>query len=201
MSRLNTFQKLAEVLWSRWSAIPLLCMVLRLTSIVFIKIKIIIQQLVKLTNAIWLLQLANSSPLIHALGDPSQVPTRIRTRVPRLWGGLPTELSLPPSIFLMHIIHTLSAIYFSFYKFNLELCDILLGPMVTPFIFPHFDTSLSIRCPTHCSVEYESVLSLAQCLRLRCRMLRRYQKHCKKCISTSNFETSSHQNVTAKKPH
>ncbi len=54
--------------------------------------------------------------------------------------------------------------------------------------------------PTHCSVAYESVLSLAQCVRLWCRMLRRYQKHSKKYISTSNFESSSHQNVTAKKP-
>ncbi len=54
--------------------------------------------------------------------------------------------------------------------------------------------------PTHCSVAYESVLSLAQCLRLRCRMLRHYQKRSKKRISTSNFEISSHQNVTAKKP-
>ncbi len=45
-----------------------------------------------------------------------------------------------------------------------------------------------------------SVLSLAQCLKLRCRMLWRYQKSSKKCISISNFETSSHQNVTAKKP-
>ncbi len=32
-------------------------------------------QLVKLTDAIWLLQLAISSPLIHALCDPSQAPT------------------------------------------------------------------------------------------------------------------------------
>ncbi len=31
-------------------------------------------------------------------------------------------------------------------------------------------------------------------------MLRRYQKRWKKRISTPNFETSSHQNVTAKKP-
>ncbi len=43
------------------------------------------------------------------------------------------------------------------------------------------------------------VLSLAQCLRLRCRMLR-YQKRSKKHISNSNFETSLLQNVTAKKP-
>ncbi len=41
-------------------------------------------QLVKLTDAIWLLQLAISPPLIHALGDPSQAPTMIRTKVPRL---------------------------------------------------------------------------------------------------------------------
>ncbi len=37
------------------------------------------QQSVKLTNAIWLLQLVISSPLIHALGDPSQAPTGIQT--------------------------------------------------------------------------------------------------------------------------
>ncbi len=56
--------------------------------------------------------------------------------------------------------------------------------------------------PTQRSVAYESILSLAQCLRLRCRILRRYQKRSKKRskkrISTSNFETSSHENVTAK---
>ncbi len=44
-------------------------------------------QLVKLTDVIWLLQLALSSPLIHALGDPSQAPTGIWTQVPRLRGG------------------------------------------------------------------------------------------------------------------
>ncbi len=48
----------------------------------------------------------------------------------------------------------------------------------------------------HIVAWHMSVLSLAQCLRLQCRMLRHYQKR----ISTSNFETSSHQNVTAKKP-
>ncbi len=45
-----------------------------------------------------------------------------------------------------------------------------------------------------------SVLSLAQCLRLRCRMLQRYQKRSKKHISNSNFETSSLPDVMAKKP-
>ncbi len=45
-----------------------------------------------------------------------------------------------------------------------------------------------------------SVLSLDQRLRLQCGMLRRYQKRSKKRISTSKLETSSHQNVTAKKP-
>ncbi len=47
---------------------------------------------------------------------------------------------------------------------------------------------------------YAIVLSLAQHLRLQCRMLRRYQKRSKKYIPTSNFETSSQENVTAKKP-
>ncbi len=51
-------------------------------------------QSVKLTDAIWLLQQVISSPPIHALGDPSQAPTGIRTPA---WetDDLPTELSLP----------------------------------------------------------------------------------------------------------
>ncbi len=44
-------------------------------------------QIVKLTDAIWLLHLVISSPLIHALGAPSQAPTGIQTRVPSLRGG------------------------------------------------------------------------------------------------------------------
>ncbi len=36
---------------------------------------------VKLTDAIWLLQLVISSPPIHALGDPSQALTGIRTQI------------------------------------------------------------------------------------------------------------------------
>ncbi len=50
-------------------------------------------QSVKLTDAIWLLQLVISSPLIHALGDPSQSPTGIGTPA---WEAddLTTELSL-----------------------------------------------------------------------------------------------------------
>ncbi len=42
--------------------------------------------------------------------------------------------------------------------------------------------------PMPCSMAYESILSLAQHLRLLCRMMRRYQKHSKKSISTSNFK-------------
>ncbi len=52
-------------------------------------------QLVKLTDAIWFLQLVISSPLIHALGDVIQVPTRIQTPS---WESvdLPTQLFLHP---------------------------------------------------------------------------------------------------------
>ncbi len=46
---------------------------------------------------------------------------------------------------------------------------------------------------------YESVLSLSTCLRLWCRMLRRYQKHSKKRISTSNFKNLLLIIVTAKR--
>ncbi len=54
------------------------------------------QQSVKLTDAIWLLQLEIYSPLIHALGDQSQAPPGFKPRSPA-WEGddLPTELSLP----------------------------------------------------------------------------------------------------------
>ncbi len=38
-------------------------------------------QLVKLTDTLWLLQLAISSPLMHALGEPCQALTGIRTQV------------------------------------------------------------------------------------------------------------------------
>ncbi len=58
-------------------------------------------QLVKLTDAIWLLHLVISSPLIHALGDPSQAPPvkpppGFEPGSPD-WeaNNLPTELSLP----------------------------------------------------------------------------------------------------------
>ncbi len=53
-------------------------------------------QFVKLADAIWLLQLAISSPLIHAFGDLSQAPTWIRTQVPRLGGGRLTNWAIPP---------------------------------------------------------------------------------------------------------
>ncbi len=55
-------------------------------------------QLVKLTDAIYL-QLASSSLFIHALGDPSQTSTGIRTRVPILRGGWLTNWAIPPPIF------------------------------------------------------------------------------------------------------
>ncbi len=55
------------------------------------------RQLVKITDAIWLLQLAISSPLIQALGDPSQASTGIQTGSPDSESDdLPTELSLLP---------------------------------------------------------------------------------------------------------
>ncbi len=53
-------------------------------------------QLVKLTVAMWLLQLAISFRLIHALGDPSQAPTGIWTQIPRLRGGWLTNWAITP---------------------------------------------------------------------------------------------------------
>ncbi len=53
-------------------------------------------QSVKLTDAICLLQLVISSTLIHALGDPSQAPTEIRTQCKR-W--MTYQLSYPSRTF------------------------------------------------------------------------------------------------------
>ncbi len=66
--------------------------------------------LVKLTDAIWLLQLVISSLPIHALGDLSQASTGIRTRDPD-WEAddLPTELSLPLTTTLVNINDWLTA--------------------------------------------------------------------------------------------
>ncbi len=55
-------------------------------------------QSVKLTDAIWLLHLAISSPVIHALGDLCQAPTGIRTRVSRLRGGRLINWAIPPPL-------------------------------------------------------------------------------------------------------
>ncbi len=78
----------------------------------FCFIEIIMHQLVKQTDAIWLLQLVISSPLIHALGDPNQAPTRIQTPVPRLRGGWLTKWAIPPpkkneNIYLLTFIYLL----------------------------------------------------------------------------------------------
>ncbi len=53
---------------------------------------------IKLTDAIWLLLVVMSSPLIHALGDLSQSPTGIQTRVPSLRGWRLTKWAIPPLI-------------------------------------------------------------------------------------------------------
>ncbi len=53
-------------------------------------------QSVKLTDAIWLLQLVISSSLINALGDLSQAHTRIWTWVFSLRGGRLTNWAIPP---------------------------------------------------------------------------------------------------------
>ncbi len=55
-------------------------------------------QLVKLTDAIWLLQLVISSLLIHALGDLSEALTGIRTQVPSSRGRQLNNWAIPPPI-------------------------------------------------------------------------------------------------------
>ncbi len=57
-------------------------------------------QSVKLTDAIWFLHLAIFSAFIHALGDPNQDPTGIRT-----WEAddLQTELSFTPYLSLLRL--------------------------------------------------------------------------------------------------
>ncbi len=60
---------------------------------------IIMHQLVKLTDAIWLLQLVISSPLIHALDDPSQDPHRDSNPDPQIERKMTYKLSLPSQVF------------------------------------------------------------------------------------------------------
>ncbi len=70
-------------------------------SVLFLKLKIIMHQLIMLNGAIWPLQLVISSPVIHALGDLSRAPTGIQTLVPRLRGRWFTNWAIPPqSVFL-----------------------------------------------------------------------------------------------------
>ncbi len=57
-------------------------------------------QSVKLTDAIWLLQLAIFFSLIHALSDSSQAPTGIQTRVHSLKGGRLTNWTIPPPMYV-----------------------------------------------------------------------------------------------------
>ncbi len=76
------------VWWSGW------CFPCFLVGFIF-KFKIIMHLPVKVTDAICLLQLVISSPLIHALGDLSQAPTRIRTQVPSLKGRWLTNWAIP----------------------------------------------------------------------------------------------------------
>ncbi len=59
------------------------------------KIKIIMHHLVKLTDAIWLLELTISSPLIHALGDPNQAPHRNSNPCPQIERQMTYQLSCP----------------------------------------------------------------------------------------------------------
>ncbi len=53
-------------------------------------------QSVKLTDAIWLLQMVIFSLLIHALGDMIQAPIGIWTRVPSLRGRTLINWAIPP---------------------------------------------------------------------------------------------------------
>ncbi len=53
-------------------------------------------QSIKLTDAIWLLQLVISSPHMHSLCDLSQASTGIWTRAPSLRGGRLTNWAIPP---------------------------------------------------------------------------------------------------------
>ncbi len=62
--------------------------------------KVIIHQSVKLTDAVWLLQLVISSPLIHAFGDLSQAPTGIRAQLER---RMTFQLSYPSPFLLLAV--------------------------------------------------------------------------------------------------
>ncbi len=95
------------------------------------------QQLIKVTDAIWLLQLAISTPLIHALGDRSQAPNRIWTRVPRLRGGLLTNWAIPSPWFSLYVGFVWLSNIYCLCTYTVALCSnylIVRGCKVCLFI-------------------------------------------------------------------
>ncbi len=78
-------------------------------------LKTIMHQSVKLTYAIWLLQLVISSSLILALGDPSQAPPGFEPRSPAGEADdFPTELS---TIFFFYVVTVFSVFLYSIFQF------------------------------------------------------------------------------------
>ncbi len=65
----------------------------------FVKGKIIMHQSVKMTGAIWLLQLVIPFPSFMHWCDPSQARTGIWTQVPRMRGGRLTNWAISPPIY------------------------------------------------------------------------------------------------------
>ncbi len=113
-------------------------------------------QSVKLTaDAIWLLQLVISSHVIHALGDPSQSPTRIWTRVPSLrdrrltnWG-----ISYPSPLNNLHLFSPNGIPHPPFVisedlLFNRSACQTGHDPEVKTMCFPIIPPPILFTCNT-----------------------------------------------------
>ncbi len=95
------------------------------------------------TDALWLLQLVISSPLIDALGGLSQAPTGIRTQVPSLRGGRLTNWAIPAP----HLNNTnIPSMYFYVLLLGKEVVPLFL--LCNPLLFPYMYLSHIIHAST-----------------------------------------------------
>ncbi len=97
------------------------------------------------------LQLVISSSLIHALGDLSQAPTGIRTRVPRLRCRRLTNWAIPPS-YLSHLWkYNVVVSYYWQVDFNQKCFVIRYSVSVAKLYFIHWSSAIQLlRVPAIC---------------------------------------------------
>ncbi len=112
-------------------------------------------QSVELTDAIWLLQLVISYPLIHALSDPSQGPTGIQSQVPRLRGRQLTNWAIPPLLLVNVIVFTVVG-HIVIMTIWFHIADAGTHPSIytkiRPYYLPRNSTPQHSQCSVDCAV-------------------------------------------------